>query len=118
MTRIIGHRPAVLNGTILPGGTLSSEIDTGEYGVLGLIAATSFTNGTITFQVSHLPDANGGTYVDVKNTDGDNKSFGPVSGTFALTGDDLSCIAAYRYVKIKSSIAQASGVSFILPVKG
>ncbi|MDD5001483.1 MAG: hypothetical protein PHO55_10940 [Thiomonas arsenitoxydans] len=118
MTRIIGHRPAVLNGTILPGGTLSSEIDTGEYGVLGLIAATSFTNGTITFRVSNLSDAEGGAYVSLKNTDGDDKSFGPVSGTFALTGDDLSCLAPYRYVRIESSIAQSAGVSFILPVKG
>lgn len=107
----------LLVGTILPNGTLTSEIDMREFSIQGAIATTSMTNGTLTFQVSPSSDADGGTYVDVKASDGTTVSLGPLSGTYALKGTDLEFLAPYHYVKIKTSVAQATGLQFKLPVK-
>lgn len=118
---VSGSRTGIVYGTILAGGTLSQEIDLGEWTLAGLIAETSMVNGTLTFQVSSKPDAEGGTYVDLRGDQNAvyNPAGGAVSGTFALnTSAVMAALTAYRYVKIKSSIAQTNGVRFALPVKG
>lgn len=119
MGQLIGHAANLLTGTITATGTLTAEIDLMEYTLAGLIAATTMTNGTLSFQVSPTSDnsTDGGAYVDVKGTDGSNVAYGPLSGTFALKGTDLEFLRPYRYVKIKTSVAQPTGLQFRLPVK-
>jgi hypothetical protein len=117
---IAGSRHGIIYGTLNAGGTLSQEIDLGEWTLGGLIAETSFGNGTLTFQVSSKADADGGLYVDLRGDQNAvyNPAGGAVSGTFALSSQSVVvALAGYRYVKIKSSIAQTSGVRFALPVK-
>lgn len=118
---IIGHNYNLLRGTILGGGTLSPEIDTMEFSLLGLIANTAMVACTLSFQVSANSDndaaPNTSNYVDVKDNTGTVISFGPLSNTFALSGDQLAFLAPYRYIKIKSAVAQTNGVALLLPAK-
>ena len=54
---VSGSNYNLLYGTILPGGTLSNEIDLGEYNTLGMFTSSDLILGTLTFMVSPLPDA-------------------------------------------------------------
>lgn len=111
---LVGHATNAFHGTINAAGTLTNEIDVGEYAVLGLVATTTMTPGTLTFQVA---TASGGTYYELKDSSGTAISIGPVSGVFAIESGILTKLAPYRYVKIKTSIAQPSGLEFTLPAK-
>jgi hypothetical protein len=104
-------------GTILAGGTLTNELDFNGYTKLGVIYSGA-TNGTLTAQVSHKADADGGTYVDLLGSNGVAVTFcGPTGTSGALSGTVLEPLAPYRYVKFKMSIAQATGVQLFLPIK-
>lgn len=114
-------RVGLVQGTIAAGGTLTAEIDLGEWSVNGLISDTNLINSTLTFQVSAFSDrdtVNTSRYVDVKNQDGTNLAIGPVSGAVGVRGDlVVQALAGYRYVKVKAALAQTNGVKFYLPVK-
>lgn len=103
-------------GTIPANGTLSQEIDIAGGNIYGLIYSGA-TNGTLSFQVSHAPDANGGVYVDVNASNGAAVTYGATGASGAITGTVLEAIRPYRYVKIKMSIAQAGVVQLYLPAK-
>ena len=106
----------LLRGTILASGTLSAEIDLFDHVAVGLIYSGA-TNGTISFQVSHKPDAEGGTYVDLLGSNGVAVAVGPTAASGAVSGAVLEPLAPYRFVKVKLSIAQAGGVELLLPTK-
>lgn len=117
-TEISGHRPNILTGTIPASGTLSQEIDLREYTTFGLICeSTTFVNGTLTFQAASKPEAEGGHYFPVLASNGVAAAVGPVSGRFVVSSAVLDILKPYRYIKIASSIAQSSEVTFKLPVK-
>lgn len=109
------RRALTYRGTILPTATLSSELDLAGASAVGLIVTTSMTLGTLGFMVSDKPDAQSGVYRDLKGSDGANVAVGPVSGTFAVSGAVLAALKGYRYVRIKTSSAQASGLAVELP---
>lgn len=111
--QIIGSRPNLLHGTINAAGTLSNTIDLSEYSVTGLVVNSTMTLGTLTFQVGW----DNGTLYDLKDSNGAAVSVGPVSGTFAVSAIALAPLIPYRYVVVKTSVAQASGLSFKMPVR-
>jgi hypothetical protein len=111
---IAGHTPSIIDGTINTNGTLSQEIPISDHEMIGVHVSSGWVNGTITFQVSHLPDADGGTYVDLLGSDGSAVSVGPVSGGFAISGTVLEPLKPYHYVKVKSSIAQDGAAIHII----
>ena len=106
----------LLRGTILAGGTLSGEIDLMGFTKIGLLYSGA-TNGTLGFQVAVKPDADGGTYYDLLGSNGVALAFGPSGASGAVSGVVLEPLQPYRYIKVKSSIAQATGVQLLLPVK-
>lgn len=112
---ITQHNWNVLHGTINAGGTLTNEIDLEGYTEIGLYY-TGIVNGTISFQVSNIPDAQGGTYVDLKKDDGSTLTIGPSGTSGAITGVALAALKPYRYAKIKIT-AQDNGAVFKVPVK-
>lgn len=113
---ITHHNPNVLTGTIPINGTLTHEIDLMGFTTIGLWY-TGATNGTLSFQVAEKPDIQGGTFVDLLAANGAAVTFGPSGAAGAVSGLVMEALAPYRYVKIKTSIAQATAVTFKLPVK-
>lgn len=115
--QLAGRQVSYLPGTILPNGTISNEIDISEYALIGLKTITSMTSGTLQFFVSEKPEAQGGAFGPVRALSGGVKESGSLSGIFALDASDLSFLAPYRYLRVVTSVAQASGLAFALPVK-
>ncbi len=103
-------------GTILPTGTLSSQIDTSGLSVLGLIIR-NMTAGTLTAMVSDKPDAESGVFLDLKDNAGANVVLAHGSGAFAVSSVALEPLAAYRYVRIKASAGQTTGAEVVLVMK-
>lgn len=104
-------------GTILAGGTLSAEIDLTSFPKIGAIYH-GMVNCTLTVQVSHIADADGGTYVDLLGSNGAALVLcGPTGANGAISGVVLEPLAPYRFCKIKSSVTQTGGVVLYLPVK-
>lgn len=116
---VAGRNPNVLQGTIPDNGTLTHEIDLAEFSLSGLICETAgWLAGTLGFQVSALPDAKGGVYVDLYRDNAPVEQAVP-AGQFAIASDKImQALQGYRYVKIKSSASQTGGpIAFKLPVK-
>lgn len=103
-------------GTILPTGTLSGQIDTSGLSILGLIVR-NVTSGTLSAMVSDKPDSAGGVYVDLQDSVGVPVAISSGSGAFAVSTLALEPLAAYRYVRIKLSVAQTTGAELIMPMK-
>jgi hypothetical protein len=115
---VAGSNFNLLRGTILAGGTLSSEIDLGEYNTTGLITSASLILGTLTFMVSALPDAQGGGYTTLLKSDGTAAiSIGPVSANKAISAITLAPLFPYRYIRLSTSSVQTNGVALLLPVR-
>lgn len=115
--QISGSEPLFFTGTILAGGTLTSEIDMADASMVGVIATTVPANGTLTFQVASKSDSNGGTYVDLYADDGTRVSVTAPAATFAVSQLVLAPLIGYRYIKIKSSVTQTNGLRFELPAR-
>ncbi len=117
----IGGASNVLRGTINAQGTLTNELDLSEYILNGMIVSGA-TNGTINFQVSAYPDAsaNAGytsSYTALYDDVGSLVAITLPSGASSISADKLRGLAGYRYVKIKTTPAQATGALFLLPVR-
>lgn len=103
------------NGTIVTGGTISNTIDLGDASnVAGMIFPGSVVYGSLTFQVSHLI---GGPFVTVMDTDGTDFDLGPRSGGFAISSDDMSFLMPFRYLRVKTSVAQTNGLVFYVTTR-
>ena len=95
-------------GTIGTNGTLSEECDLTGY-TLGGLTIDNASNGTLTFWVSHQPLSSGNTYRPVYNSDGTQYSVTLPSGNVAFSASVIvNAIAPYRYVRLVTSVAQAS----------
>lgn len=114
---ISGSNFNLLSGTILAGGTLSSQFDLGEYNTCGLIMGSTLVNGTLSFMVSALPDAQGGVYVPLLKSDGTEVSIGPISGAKAISAIALAPLFPFRFIRIKSNVSQTGGVQLLMPVR-
>lgn len=111
---VSGSTPFLFQGTILAGGTLSSAIDLQDTVLVGLISDTSAVNGTLNFQVAH---SEGGTFFDLYDGEGAAVAVTLPGGTRAISGVALRFLTPYRFVKIKSSVAQTTGLRFMLPAR-
>ena len=112
-------RPALIQGTMAAGGTLTTEIDIGGFEAFGLITDGNLVNSTLSFQVSAFPDGNANAfYTDLKDETGTAVTLGPTGTRIAVKSDILTqYLIGYRYVKIKSAATQTNGVKFYLPAK-
>ncbi len=109
-------------GTILAGGTLSSEFNVQGYSLLGLIALSNSVLGTLGFAVSDLPDVPyqpgkpTGVYRTLVGANGTPVAIGPVSGQFGLSSEALLPVKGYHYIRI-STTAQTNGAALALILK-
>lgn len=123
----IGARQNLFHGTIAAGGTLSSEIEISDYSALTLMSDANLALGTLSFQVAPYSDndipadlAGLGVdttplYRDLLGSNGAALAIGPVSGAIAIQSSVISqYLGGHRFVKIKMTPAQASGVHFFL----
>jgi hypothetical protein len=109
------HAYSFAEGTFLAGGTLSNAIDMDGWDCGGFIATSDFATGTLTWQVSNTED---GEFVEVRSPAGAANTAN-CNGKFALATDSnfMCVIHSYRYVKLKSSVVQTAGASFLLTLK-
>jgi hypothetical protein len=100
-------------GTILAGGTLSSEFALQGYSISGVMALSNSVNGTLGFMVSNKGDAQGGVYRPVYSSNGTAVELTINSGQGAVDTDALKTIRGYQYVRVSSS-AQTNGLALML----
>lgn len=115
----MSSHPFVMRGTILATGTLSTEFDLGGMDVVGLKIDGSPTNGTLSFQVSSIGDD--GTNVTYRDLYSAGAVLGfniPSATSFALGSVEMAPLLAFRYLKVKTSVAQATGMGLIFIAKG
>lgn len=103
-------------GTILAGGTLSSEFALQGYSVAGVMALSNSINGTLGFMVSNKSDAQGAVYRPVYGSNGAAVALTINSGQGAVATDALNAIRGYQYVRVSSS-AQTNGLSLMLTLE-
>jgi hypothetical protein len=116
-----GSTPHLFQGTILAGGTLTSEIDLSDASIHGLIVV-GMAAGTLSFQVSPFSEtdpnnSSHAVYVDLRDDDGTLVSAGGTGNT-TVDMQTMAKVSVYRYLKIKSDVAQTNGVKFYLPARG
>lgn len=104
-------------GTILAGGTLSSEFNLQGYSVSGILALSNSVNGTLGFMVSNKGDAQSGVYRTVYDSNGAAVALTINSGQGAVDTDALKTIRGYQYLRV-SSTAQTNGLSLMLVLEG
>lgn len=114
--------PLLFQGTILAGGTLSEEIDLGDASLAGLLFTSTPANGTLSFQVAAYSDNHASLsstirYADLYDDAGATVAATLPSALCAISTLVTAKIAGYRYVKIKSSVAQTNGLSFVMPAR-
>lgn len=111
-------------GTVLTSGTIAAPLDsngtlayfdTQGHTLMGLVFAGTMVAGTITVQVSSA--ATTGSWYTLKDKDGANIGFGPLSGEFALSTVDLAPLISYDRVRFVLSSAQTNGGQIILITK-
>jgi hypothetical protein len=106
---IAGHYTSPYHGTINNGGTISNELQVGDFNQFGLYGVFSVP-GTLTFEVR--PDT---SFDKATLKDGANTAISvTVNGTTAISGEVLKPLAPYNYVTISVSPAQSSGAFFKL----
>ena len=109
-------------GTILAGGTLSSQFDLQGYQLAGLIALSNSVNGTLGFMVSDLPDvpyrpgAPAGVYRDMYKNDGTTVAITAPSGQFGISSEYMLPLVGYQFVRVKTT-AQTNGLQLVLILK-
>lgn len=102
--------------TIPPNSNLTDPIDLMGYGVVGLIAETPLTSATLSFEVA--PTETSLSFYELRKDDGTPVVTGLLAGSFALGADGvLKHLSAYRYVRIKTSVNQPSGVTFRITLR-
>lgn len=105
-----------VTGTILATGTLSSEFNMQGYTLSGLQALDASVNGTLGFMVSDKGDASGGIYRTLYGAAGVPVAVTAPSGQFAISGDALTPLKGYQYIRV-SSTAQTNGLALMLTLK-
>jgi hypothetical protein len=105
-----------VTGTILAGGTLSSEFNLMGYNLVGIQALGTSINGTLGFMVSDKPDASSGVYRTLYNAVGVAVAVTAPSGQFSLSSDALTPLKGYQYIRVSSS-AQTNGLALNLTLK-
>ena len=92
---------------------LSDAISVRGHAITGLIIPT-IDSANLTFQVC---DTRTGTYSTLKDKDGSTITITAGTGGFAVSTDDLTPLAAYRFIKIATSAAQTADREFLFILK-
>lgn len=88
--------------------TTSAAVDLGEAVLAAVITPSAWSTGTLRVQGS----ADGSTFTDIKDADGDVASFSAVPASAAYSVD-ISALLPYRYVRLVSSVTQTCAVTLI-----
>lgn len=104
----------VVEAITATGDTESAMADLGNRAIVGLVLPTLDT-GNITFKVAAQP---ADTFVLLKAKDATTHSITATTGAFAVSCDDLTEIAGYRYVKVVSAATQTAPRTFKFVMKG
>lgn len=111
-----GSTANAFSGTILPGGTVAEAIDLEGYESIGLVITTPMTTGSIVFEIA---TSQGGPWIPLIDDTGNQVATSSLTGVFALSGEGvIRRLAPYRYVRLRTSTAQTSGLAFSVVVKG
>ena len=102
-----------VESVIANGDTASAVADIGNKTICGLLIPT-LDSGSLTFQVAREP---GGTFYTLKDKTPANHTIVATTGNFAVTSDDLTELAGYRYIKIVSATIQTAARTFICVLK-
>ncbi len=111
-----------ITGTILAGGTLSSEFFVQGYSLMGLMAMSNSLLGTLGFMVSNLPDVPNipgtptGVYRTLIGSNGAAVAVAVPSGQWAMSSEAMTPVKGYQYIRI-SSTAQTNGLALVLTLK-
>ena len=94
--------------------TTSAAADLEGCAIMGLLIP-AIDSANLTFTASNLY---AGTYYTVKDKDASTFTIAAATGSLAISSDDLTPLAGYRYVKIVASASQTSAaVTFIFTLK-
>lgn len=96
------------------GDTTSAMADLGNRAIVGLVLPALDT-GNITFLVAAQPTD---TFVALKDKAAATHTITATTGAFAVSCDDLTEIAGYRYVKVVSAATQTAPRTFKFVMKG
>jgi len=99
--------------TVSTDDDLSSYVTIRGHAIVGLIIPT-IDAANLTFYVANT---SGGTYYQVKDKDGSAITITASTGGFAVSTDDLTPLAAYRFIKIATSVAQTADRTFTFLLK-
>lgn len=99
--------------TYLTDDDLSDAISIRGHAITGLLIPT-IDSGSITFMVS---DTKTSTYYTLNDKDGTAITITAGTGGFAVSTDDLTPLAAYRFIKVKTSVAQTADREFTFILK-
>lgn len=99
--------------TFAGGATESSVLDTGDYLLSGFKLPAGWTTADITFTAS---ESEAGTYVGVHDTSGSRVTITAAAASrwYAIAPQDF---AGVPYVKLVSSVAQASAVDVVVALR-
>lgn len=98
------RRALVIDCAVAEGEEESESSEIATYGIIGLIVP-SLESTDITFKVN--TESGVGDYALLKDIDGSAITISATTGGFALSSDELTHLAAYRWIKIVLSAAQS-----------
>lgn len=104
---IAGSNNNLAIGTMGANGTLSEEMDTSGFTLLGLLTDGA-ANGTLNFLVSDQAISVTGTnnYRPLRDSSGVAVAYTLPTGSNAFKESDMRVLVPYRYVRLLSSVAQ------------
>ena len=109
----VRHENVLISGSVLSGLAASEQFDLKEWTIAGLLVPT-LNSGAVSFQVSPV---SGGTFLDLKQSDGTLFSVPVTSGNCAICDSAFrDILSPWRYVKIIVS-AQVDGRTFKFVMK-
>lgn len=101
--------------TIANGGTTSEAVQLREYVMVGLLLPATLTSTAITFTASNLE---GGTYVDVYDSDGNQVSLiVAASRAIGLSGAEADALAPFEWIKVVCGSAEGAERTIVLVKK-
>lgn len=119
MTNVMiqGYNSSIVQGTVGTNGTLSEEFNLENYTIFGLLADNA-SNGTLNFLVANQSLSTGtNSYRLLRDSAGAAVAYTLPAGNTAFKESDIAVIKPYRFVRLLTSIGQASTPTFTFVVK-
>jgi hypothetical protein len=115
MTYFQGRKKKILTATIdvSVDNDLSEAINIQGHAITGLLVP-ALDSCNLTFMVS---DEEAGTYLLLKDKDGNAITLTVTTGQMAISTDDLTPLASYSFIKVKTSVGQSTDRDFVFVIK-